>query len=45
VAVGDKVTVGDKIADASPDKLSVALHASIDGTVAEVTERYIIIKA
>jgi Na+-translocating ferredoxin:NAD+ oxidoreductase RnfC subunit len=45
VSVGDKVTVGDKIADAAPDKLSVDLHASISGEVAEVTERYIIIKA
>ena len=45
VSVGDKVTVGDKIANAAPDKLSVDLHASISGEVAEVTERYIIIKA
>lgn len=45
VSVGDRVKCGDVIATAAPDKLSVALHASIDGEVAEITERYIIITA
>ncbi len=45
VNVGDKVKCGDVIANPAEGKLSVALHSSIDGEVAEVTDRYIIIKA
>lgn len=40
---GDKVTQGQMIAE--PGKgLSVGIHASIDGTVSEVNEKYIIIE-
>ena len=44
VKKGDKVTVGQKIADAR-EGLSVAIHGSIDGVVDQVTEREIVIKA
>lgn len=44
VKVGDKVSEGDIIAKAQ-DGLSVNIHASITGTVEEVTDAYIIIKA
>lgn len=44
VKVGDKVTVGDVIANAA-EGLSVNVHASISGTVEEVTDAYIKIKA
>ena len=43
VKVGDKVTAGDVIAKAA-DGLSVNIHASISGTVAEVTDAYVKIK-
>ena len=43
VKVGDKVTAGDVIAKAA-DGLSVNVHASISGTVAEVTDAYVKIK-
>lgn len=43
VKMGDKVTRGQMIAE--PGKgLSVGIHASIDGTVSEVNERFIIIE-
>ena len=41
VAVGDKVERGDVIAKASETALSVNIHASITGTVAAVTPKYI----
>ena len=44
VKTGDKVSEGDVIAKAA-DGLSVNIHASITGTVEEVTDAYIIIKA
>ena len=44
VKVGDKVSEGDVIAKAQ-DGLSVNIHASISGTVAEVTDAYIVVKA
>ena len=44
VKVGDKVSAGQVIANA-PEGLGVAIHASITGTVEEVTDAYIIIKA
>lgn len=44
VAKGDVVTRGTVIAKAKDGALSVALHASIDGVVENVTERYIQIK-
>lgn len=43
VKKGDKVAVGQVIAKASDNALSVAIHASVDGTVAEVTDKNIII--
>ena len=43
VKVGDKVERGQMIAE--PGKgLSVAIHASISGTVTEVTEKYVVIE-
>ncbi len=44
VASGDKVTRGQVIAEAAAG-LSVPIHASICGTVTEVTDRYIVIAA
>jgi len=37
VAVGDRVKKGDKIADVKPEELGAAIHASIDGSVREIT--------
>lgn len=42
VAVGDTVTVGQKIAEAA-EGLSVAIHASIDGIVKRVNEKEVVI--
>jgi len=44
VSVGDSVTAGDTIADPSPDGISIAQHATIDGTVATVDEKFITIE-
>lgn len=44
VAVGEAVTCGMPVAMAA-DGLSVAVHASIDGTVTEVTAQYVVIAA
>lgn len=44
VNVGDKVKCGDVVGQAS-EKLGVAVHASIDGTVTEVNEKYVVIVA
>ena len=44
VSKGDRVTRGTMIAKAKDGALSVALHASIDGVVENVTDRYIQIK-
>lgn len=44
VQIGDYVKEGQLIAKAPDDKLSVNLHASIDGTVKEITDRYILIR-
>lgn len=41
VKVGDTVSRGDTVAQPAEGNLSVALHASIDGRVTEVTDRYI----
>ena len=43
VKAGDKVSAGDVIAKTPEGNLGVALHASINGTVSEVTEKYIVI--
>lgn len=44
VKAGDKVKIGDVIGAAAEGKLSVPVHASINGTVAEVNDKYVIIK-
>ena len=43
VKVGDKVNAGQMIAEPAKG-LSVGIHASIDGNVIEVTDKYIIIE-
>lgn len=45
VKKGDKVTVGQAVGRVPDDKLGTHVHASINGTVTEVTDRYITIKA
>ena len=45
VAVGQTVSVGETVGALTPDKLSVSVHAPIAGTVTEVTDGYVIIKA
>ncbi|MBQ8203769.1 MAG: SLBB domain-containing protein [Clostridia bacterium] len=40
---GDKVLAGQLIAEAAPDALSVAIHASMSGTVADINKKYITI--
>ena len=44
VSAGDRVTCGTPVA-AAADGLSAAVHASIDGTVREVTPQYIVVTA
>lgn len=44
VKAGDKVSCGDIVGTAA-DGLSVNIHASVAGTVAEVADRYVTIKA
>lgn len=41
VSVGDKVKIGDVIALAAEKGLGVNIHASIDGTVEDITQKYI----
>lgn len=41
----DKVKKGQLIASVADDKLGVSIHSSITGTVVEVNEKYIVIKA
>lgn len=45
VSVGDKVTVGQEIGKAPEEALGVSLHASINGTVKEISNTAIIIEA
>ena len=45
VKVGDVVTEGQKIGKAAENALSLPVHASIDGVVAEVNDREILIRA
>jgi len=45
VSVGDSVTAGDTIADPSPDGISIARHATTDGTVTAVTGKSITIES
>ena len=44
VAVGDKVRKNQLIADIAEKKLGVKMHASISGTVTEITDEYIEIR-
>lgn len=43
VKVGDRVSVGDVVAQTAFEDLGTTMHASIDGTVKEVTDRYVAI--
>ena len=45
VAVGDKVVVGQPIGGTDDDKLGVKIHATISGTVTDVNDRFVTIKA
>lgn len=45
VSVGDTVKQGDLIGAANEKSISVSIHASIDGVVEAVTDRYVTIKA
>ncbi len=45
VKKGDSVVCGQVIARVPDDKLGTHVHSSINGTVSEITDRYIIIKA
>ena len=45
VKVGDTVTVGQEIGAKDEAKLGVPVHASINGVVTEVTDRYVAIRA
>ncbi len=45
VKKGDKVTVCQVVARVDDDKLGTHVHSSINGTVSEITDRYITIKA
>jgi Na+-translocating ferredoxin:NAD+ oxidoreductase RnfC subunit len=44
VQVGDQVTVGQMIGKIPDDALGAAVHASIDGQIVEVTDKYIAIR-
>lgn len=44
VKKGDKVSAGQMIASAPEGKLGVALHSPVDGKIADVNEKYIIIE-
>lgn len=44
VKKGDTVKIGDLIGAPAEGKLSTAVHASISGTVSEVTDKYVIIR-
>ena len=41
VKVGDAVKCGDEVGAPAENALSLPVHASVDGTVAEVTEKYV----
>ena len=43
VKKGDDVTVGQMIASAAEDALSVSIHSSVNGKVTEITDRSITI--
>lgn len=43
VKIGDNVKTGDVIAKAEDNALSLPIHSSIDGTVTDITDSYIVI--
>ena len=43
VKAGDHVTAGQVIGAAQDGKLGVNIHASVDGTVTEVSDKYVVI--
>ena len=45
VKVGDKVKAGQIVSDVSEDKLGVPVHASIDGTVTDINDKFIKLEA
>lgn len=44
VKKGDKVKCGELIADYTADKLGIGIHASIDGVITDINDKYITIK-
>lgn len=44
VSIGDKVKAGDVIAETDKSLLGAVIHASISGTVKEITDRFIVIE-
>ena len=44
VTTGDKVKTGDIIAETDKSQLGAVIHASINGTVKEITDRFIVIE-
>ncbi len=45
VKAGDKVKIGDVVGAAPEGKLGVAVHASVNGVVAEVNDKFVVINA
>lgn len=45
VKAGDKVSVGDVVGMAPEGKLGVAVHASVNGVVAEANDKFVVIQA
>ena len=43
VKVGDKVKCGDVVAQTPYEDLGTTMHSSINGTVTEITDRFVII--
>ncbi len=44
VKVGDSVKIGDVVARTDADALGTTMHASIDGKVKEITDRFVVIE-
>ena len=44
IKVGDNVKVGDVIAVTDATALGTTMHASINGTVKEVTDKFVVIE-
>ena len=45
VSIGQVICANDAVGAAMPDALSVPVHTPIAGTVTEVTDRYVTVKA